>query len=457
MWQVDHTALLLAPVGAHAPLHQCDQCRRLHPVSVRGVCPTLDCAGTLHPFTPPAPEADDDHYRALYRSLNPVPLRAQEHTAQWSSRGGRPASSRTSSRGEVNVLSCSTTFELGVDVGELQAVVLRNMPPTTANYVQRAGRAGRRTDSAALVVTYAQRRSHDLSRFAGARAMIAGQVRAPYVPLDNARIDRRHAHSVALAAFFRRLARRHRGGLDAPPGTFFLPGGDGAAAPVHAAVRRLPHPGAERGQAPRCGAFCRPTWPPTIGVDRRPVGRRAVRLLEQVRARSSTRTSPTSSSAARQPSQTDATTCWPSGSAKTINTIVRRPLIGFLATRNVLPKYGFPVDTVELRTAPCRRAGRAADWSWPATSPSRSTSTPRARRSSRAAEVDSGGVYRLPGRELRRFYYRVCDACGYYAESDGTARRSLRGLRDRSRRHAHEYCVPEFGFVADCPRRKPRA
>src|SRR5690606_34435581 len=66
VWRVDHTALLLAPVGAHAPLHQCDSCRRLHPVSVRGVCPTLNCPGTLHPFTPPAPEADDDHYRRLY-------------------------------------------------------------------------------------------------------------------------------------------------------------------------------------------------------------------------------------------------------------------------------------------------------------------------------------------------------------------------------------------------------
>ena len=56
-------------------------------------------------------------------------------------------------RGEINVLSCSTTFELGVDVGELQAVMLRNMPPSTANYLQRAGRAGRRSGAAALVVT----------------------------------------------------------------------------------------------------------------------------------------------------------------------------------------------------------------------------------------------------------------------------------------------------------------
>ena len=80
---------------------------------------------------------------------------------------------------------------------------MRNMPPTTANYVQRAGRAGRRTESAALVLTYAQRRSHDLSRFQEPKVMVSGEVRSPYVPLGNERIDRRHAHSVALAAFFR--------------------------------------------------------------------------------------------------------------------------------------------------------------------------------------------------------------------------------------------------------------
>ena len=91
-------------------------------------------------------------------------MKAREHTAQLMSDEAADVQQEFV-RGEVNALSCSTTFELGVDVGELQSVVMRNMPPTTANYVQRAGRAGRRTESAALVLTYAQRRSHDLSRF----------------------------------------------------------------------------------------------------------------------------------------------------------------------------------------------------------------------------------------------------------------------------------------------------
>ena len=106
------------------------------------------------------------------------------------------------------MLSCSTTFELGVDVGDLQSVVMRNMPPKTANYVQRAGRAGRRAASAALVVTYANRTAHDLAKYQDPASMIAGQMRIPWVPVDNARIARRHAHSIAMAAYFRHRAER---------------------------------------------------------------------------------------------------------------------------------------------------------------------------------------------------------------------------------------------------------
>lgn len=139
----------------------------------------------------------------------PVPLTAQEHTAQWTNVEAADVQHKFI-RGEINALSCSTTFELGVDVGELQAVLLRNMPPSTANYVQRAGRAGRRAGAAALVVTYANRRSHDLSRFAEPELMMAGVVRTPYVSLENERVDRRHVHSIVMAAFFRWYLENHQ-------------------------------------------------------------------------------------------------------------------------------------------------------------------------------------------------------------------------------------------------------
>jgi hypothetical protein len=219
--QVDHALLTGRPVNSGESLWRCSLCRRVAPVSVRGVCPTMNCNGQLLPWRPLELGRDDDHYRTIYREMAPIPLRVQEHTAQWTSERAAEVQQQFL-RGDVNALSCSTTFELGVDVGELQAVVLCNMPPRTANYVQRAGRAGRRIDSAALVLTYAQRRSHDLSRFSEPHRMVAGEVRAPHIPLSNERIGRRHAHSVALAAFFRHHFRNF-GTRWRTAGDFFLP------------------------------------------------------------------------------------------------------------------------------------------------------------------------------------------------------------------------------------------
>ena len=145
------------------------------------------------------PGAADDHYASLYRSILPLGMAVQEHTAQWTaSEASRIQDDFT--RGAVNVLSCSTTFELGVDVGEVEAVLLRNVPPRPANYVQRAGRAGRRTDAAALAVTFAQRRSHDLAFFGDPLPLVDGKIAPPSIMIDNPSIVRRHVHSVAFAA-----------------------------------------------------------------------------------------------------------------------------------------------------------------------------------------------------------------------------------------------------------------
>ena len=103
---------------------------------------------------------------------------------------------------------------------------------------------------------------------------------------------------------------------------------------------------------------------------------------------------------------------------KTINTLTKRNLIGFLANRNVLPKYGFPTDTVELRTQYAdSRVGGKLDLSRDLSSAIYEFA-PGAELVAGALLWTSGGVYRLPDRELISKYYAVCRACGGYRESD---------------------------------------
>ncbi|MEY3276742.1 MAG: hypothetical protein RL153_2010, partial [Verrucomicrobiota bacterium] len=105
--------------------------------------------------------------------------------------------------GEANrflpVLFCSPTMELGVDISALNAVYLRNVPPTPANYAQRSGRAGR-SGQAALVLTYSASRSpHDQYFFRNPKAMVHGEVRPPLLDLANRDLVESHVSAVWLA------------------------------------------------------------------------------------------------------------------------------------------------------------------------------------------------------------------------------------------------------------------
>ena len=101
--------------------------------------------------------------------------------------------------GLLQSLFCSPTMELGIDIADLNAVHMRNVPPSPANYAQRSGRAGR-SGQPALVITYAAIGSgHDQYFFQRPQQMVAGAVMPPKLELGNEELVRSHLHSIWLA------------------------------------------------------------------------------------------------------------------------------------------------------------------------------------------------------------------------------------------------------------------
>ena len=203
--------------------YQCSDCAQLIWLPLRGKCPNPHCNSAeliQLPGDDPSLRARTDFYREPIRQViaddrEPMHLTAEEHTAQLSYRDAQQISATTeqyelrfqdigitSERPAVDILSCTTTMEVGVDIGTLLGIGLRTMPPRRANYQQRAGRAGRRSAVLSTVLSYSENGSHDAHYFEHPDEMISGALPSPKISQVNERLARRHVQAALIQTFF---------------------------------------------------------------------------------------------------------------------------------------------------------------------------------------------------------------------------------------------------------------
>lgn len=424
-------------VRQNRPLYECGSCKIITAYNVSDTCPTNACQGKLHPIDR---ENINSHYLRTYEQMIPIPMNVKEHTAQLSPDKAADYQEKFV-KGEINVLSCSTTFEMGVDVGGLEAVFLRNVPPETANYIQRAGRAGRRKSSVAFVLTFAQRRSHDLNFYQEPENIIAGIIQPPVLKMDNPKILKRHLNSLVLSTFFRENEKFFGTSLD------FMGESINGSGPkkLQSFVRDL-SPSLERSVERVTPKPLRELSHPEL-VDWKNdllltsdslMNKVATRYYEDLNEIKKLRLI-----------EIDKGAIGIDKFNRIIKRVTSENLIGFLSTNNIIPKYGFPVDVVEMTVF----AGDKDDIRL-----SRDLSiaigeyAPGSQIVANGSIYESTGIRKLKGFEVPTLFYTECENCKTYnvvERIDPNFKESIVPCDEcHENTRVHKMIIPKFGFTA---------
>ena len=405
-------------------LFECDTCAMVTSLSIRKICSRNYCPGELVQVN--KEPLQQNHYRLVYESKNlPPDFKAEEHTAQIQSDEARVKQNQFKNGG-IHLLSSSTTFEVGVDLGDLEVVFLRNVPPEPFNYVQRVGRAGRR-EIPGLAITYCRRNSHDLYHYEDPeKRILQGTAKPPQLQLKNEKIVARHLVAVALSAFFRAYKKRFK-----CVGSFiedwnnpsavsdfkkFCSGNDELRKSLCKLVpQEIPD---------LAGSLESDSWIDKIaGTDSR-FAQAEDEVCEDYR----------SLNELKQEQIKDKKFHHAGNTQERLDTIESESTLTFLSRKAIIPKYGFPVDVVELDTHARKDRNSSQISLQRDLSLAISEYAPGGKVVANKLEWKSHGVKMIRGKKLPINYYMYDDARNFMQSNVPN-------------NYPNKYLSPVFGFV----------
>lgn len=196
--------------------YRCNKCGRIQPFKINNRCIICESDEIFEEF--PNDIKKINYWRKpIISNENIKSLNTEEHTAQLSFKDQKintwaktedyemrfqDVNVEKISNTPIDILSCTTTMEVGIDIGSLTAIGLRNIPPLRENYQQRVGRAGRRGSSLSTISVYAQGGPHDTYYFNYPDRIIKGKLRKPWIDVRNNKILYRHFNLICLTRFF---------------------------------------------------------------------------------------------------------------------------------------------------------------------------------------------------------------------------------------------------------------